>query len=51
MLSFTQTRTKHLQLFPDIYLSVWAGNLCLGPFEITEWIRKLVGIFKLQVLI
>ena len=31
--------------------SMWAGNLYLGPFEITERIRESVIIFKLPVTI
>ena len=39
-------------MFPDILLKLmWAGNLYLGPFEITERIRKSVIIFKLPVTI
>ena len=31
--------------------SMWAGNLYLSPFEITERIRESVIIFKLPVTI
>ena len=54
MLSFTPTRTK--KLFKALAIvtrhllkSMWAGNLYLGCFEITERIRESVLIFKLPV--
>ena len=55
MLSFTPTRTiiiKSLAIVSRHLLkSMWAGNLYLGPFEITERIRESVIIFKLAVTI
>ena len=55
MLSFTPTRKKTIKtpaiVSRQLLKPMWAGNLYLGPFEITERIRESVIIFKLPVKI
>ena len=45
-------RLKHQQLLPDIFLkSMRAGNLCLGPLEISDLIFEAGIIFRVPVII